>query len=137
AELDPRDRQRPLLLVAHGPNAGEDAVRWTADINAVSDGLREATGSEVYVALLRDDAPAEVRAAAVAAMRDTVLAMSARAQDSVVAMPVMISSGSITHTKIPRDLAGLPLRYRAEPLAPLPALARWIERIAALEVAVE
>ena len=63
-------------------------------------------------------------------MRDSVLAMSARAQDSVVAMPVMISSGSITRTKIPRDLADLPLRYRAEPLAPLAPLARWIERSA-------
>jgi sirohydrochlorin ferrochelatase len=65
-------------------------------------------------------------------MRDSVLAMSARAQDSVVAMPVMISSGSITRTKIPRDLADLPLRYRPEPLAPLGVLARWVERSAAL-----
>ncbi len=131
-ELDARDRTRPLLLVAHGPNAAEDATRWIADITAVSEGLRKATGRELQVALLRDDAPPSVRAAAVRAMRDSVLAMSARAQDSVVAMPVMISSGSITRTKIPRDLADLPLRYRPEPLAPLGVLARWVERSAAL-----
>ncbi len=136
AELDQRDRSRPLLLVAHGPNSPEDAERWIADITAVSEGLRQATGRELHVALLRDDAPAPVRAAAVQAMRDSVLAMAARARDSVVAMPVMISSGSITRTKIPRDLADLPLRYRAEPLAPLAALARWIERSAALALAV-
>ena len=136
AELDERDRSRPLLLVAHGPNSPEDAERWIADITAVSEGLRKATGRELHVALLRDDAPAPVRAAAVQAMRDSVLAMAARARDSVVAMPVMISSGSITRTKIPRDLADLPLRYRAEPLAPLAALARWIERSASLALAV-
>ena len=82
------------------------------------------------MALLRDDAPPEVRKAAVAAMRDTVLAMAERAADSVVAMPVMISSGSITRVKIPADLDGLPIRYRAEPLAPRVELARWIERSA-------
>ena len=134
--LDERDRGRPLLLVAHGPNSAGDAERWIADISAVSEGLRRATGRELHVALLRDDAPAAVRAAAVQAMRDSVLAMAARAGDSVVAMPVMISSGSITRTRIPRDLADLPLRYHAEPLAPQAVLARWIERSAALAVAV-
>ena len=136
SELDPRDRQRPLLLVAHGPTDAGDAERWIADIGAVSAGLQRATGRELHVALLRDDAPAAVRAQAVAAMRDTVLAMAARARDSVVAMPVMISKGAITHQKIPRDLAGLPLRYRPEPLAPLPMLARWIERSARGEIVV-
>ena len=129
-ELDEADRRRPLLLVAHGPNDSTDAVRWIAHITEVSEGLRARTRSDLHVALLRDDAPAEVRHAAVAAMRDTVLAMAERASDSVVAMPVMISSGSITRIKIPADLDGLPIRYRAEPLAPRAELARWIERSA-------
>lgn len=129
-ELDAADRDRPLLLVAHGPNDPADAERWVEDITAVSEGLRRGTSGDLHVALLRDDAPPEVRKAAVAAMRDSVLAMSARAADSVVAMPVMISAGSITRVKIPADLDGLPIRYRAEPLAPLPELARWIERMA-------
>jgi sirohydrochlorin ferrochelatase len=137
SQLDQRDRSRPLLLVAHGPNSAEDAERWIADITAVSEGLKQATGRDLHVALLRDDAPATVRAAAVQAMRDSVLAMAGRGGDSVVAMPVMISSGSITRTKIPRDLADLPLRYHAEPLAPHAARARWIERSAALAVAVK
>ena len=128
--LDGKDRARPVLLVAHGPNAPDDAERWVADISAVSAELREATGGELHVGLLRDDAPAEVRAAAVAAMRDTVLAMAKRSGDSVLALPVMISAGSITRVKIPRDLDGLPISYHAEPLAPSPALARWIERMA-------
>ncbi len=129
-ELASSDRRRPLLLVAHGPNDSTDAHRWVSDIEAVSRGLREATGAELHVALLRDDAPPAVRAAAVAAMRDTVRAMAARARDSVVALPVMISSGAITHRKIPKDLAGLPLRYHPLPLAPAAPLAHWIERSA-------
>jgi sirohydrochlorin ferrochelatase len=130
AELDEADRRRPLLLVAHGPNDSADAIEWVENITTVSEGLRTHTRSDLHVALLRDDAPPAVRKAAVAAMRDTVLAMAARAADSVVAMPVMISAGSITRVKIPADLDGLPIRYRAEPLAPRAELARWIERSA-------
>jgi sirohydrochlorin ferrochelatase len=131
AELGETDRRRPLLLVAHGPNDSTDAIQWIAHITSVSEGLRARTRSDLHVALLRDDAPAEVRRSAVKAMRDSVLAMSERAADSVVAMPVMISAGSITQVKIPADLDGLPIRYRAEPLAPRAELARWIERRAA------
>jgi sirohydrochlorin ferrochelatase len=136
-EMDEGDRSRPLLLVAHGPNDPADAVEWLEDIGSVSEGLRKATGKELHVGLLRDDAPAPVRAEAIAAMRDSVLAMAERAGDSVVALPVMISSGAITSTKIPNDLAGLPIRYHAEPLAPLPHLSRWIERVARGAAAVE
>ena len=110
---------------------------WLEDIGSVSEGLRKATGKELHVGLLRDDAPAPVRAEAIAAMRDSVLAMAERAGDSVVALPVMISSGAITSTKIPNDLAGLPIRYHSEPLAPLPHLSRWIERVARGAAAVE
>jgi sirohydrochlorin ferrochelatase len=136
-EMAEADRSRPLLLVAHGPNDSDDAVEWLEDIGSVSEGLRTATGKDLYVGLLRDDAPAAVRAQAVAAMRDSVLAMAQRSGDSVVALPVMISSGSITRTKIPTDLAGLPVRYHAEPLAPLPELSRWIERVGRAAVATE
>lgn len=131
------DRSRPLLLVAHGPNDPDDAVEWLEDIGSVSAGLRTATGKDLFVGLLRDDAPAPVRARAVAAMRDSVLAMAQRSGDSVVALPVMISSGSITRIKIPADLAGLPIRYHAEPLAPLPELSRWIERVGRAAAATE
>ena len=82
-------------------------------------------------ALLRDDAPASVRAAAVRAMRDTISALAARASDSVSVLPVLISNGSLSTVKIPADIAGLPVRYRAVGLAPSSALARWIERCAA------
>jgi sirohydrochlorin ferrochelatase len=82
------------------------------------------------VGLLRDDAPAPVRAAAVSAMRDTIQAMAARSRDSVVVIPVLISSGGINRVTIPRDLKDLPIRYHPVALAGHDEIARWIERVA-------
>lgn len=130
------DRHRPVLLVAHGPTGEAEVVRWYASLATVGAALgRAGAVGDVRAALLRDDAVPEVRAAAVAAMRDTVTALAARAADSVVVLPVMISSGAITAVRIPRDLDGLPVRYLRLPLAPLPQLARWIEASAGRLVA--
>lgn len=129
--LDAADRARPVLLVAHGPTSDEDAARWLAALEAVGARLREVgLARDFRVGLLRDDAPAAVRAAAVAALRDTVVALATGAADSVVVLPVLIASSSITRARIPGDLAGMPVRYAPVPLAPHPALARWIERVA-------
>ena len=130
-ELGAADRGRPVLLVAHGPNDAEDSAHWLADLDAVAAGLSRAGAvGDVRPGLLRDDAPPPVRAEAVSLMRDTIQALASRAHDSVVVMPVLISTGTIDRTKIPRDVEGLPVRYSAQPLAPLPQLARWIERVA-------
>jgi hypothetical protein len=45
-------------------------------------------------------------------------------------MTVLISSGTINSTVVPRDLTGMPMRYVGAALAPDVALARWIERVA-------
>lgn len=128
-ELSERDRARPLVLVAHGPIDSLDAARWVANLRSAATalpaaGLRAPAG----VGLLWDDAATPVRAAAVAALRDTISARAAQAHDSVVVLPVLISSGSIDREKLPHDLEGLAVRYAPSSLAPLPALARWIER---------
>lgn len=130
--LPATDRPRPILLLAHGPQAEEDAVRWMRNIDRAAEVLSAggATG-EIRVGLVRDDATPEGRAAAVAAVRDTVAALAARARDSVVVLPVLISTGSLDRVKLPGDLAGLPVAMRPSPLAPSPRLARWIERVAA------
>lgn len=124
------DRAAPLVLVAHGPNDEDEAVRWLAHLQTVVDEARRAGAPAAQVHLLRDDAPAEVRARAVAVMRDSISAMARAHGDSVVALPILISSGAITRVKIPLDLADLPVRYHALPAAPHPALARWITRVA-------
>jgi sirohydrochlorin ferrochelatase len=130
--LDERDRRRPLVLLAHGPTDGAEAARWVANVSiAAGAALRDAgLESPVRVGLLRDDAPPPLRAAAISELRDTVQALAARGRDSVLVLPVLISSGAINRVTIPRDLQGLPVRVVPVGLAPHPALARWIERVA-------
>lgn len=133
SSLGARDRSRPVVLVAHGPTDLPDVEHWLQNIGATAgDALRRAgLAHEFRVGLLRDDAPPPVRAAAIADLRDTVEALAARARDSVLVLPVLISSGEINEVKIPRDLEGLPMHYVPTPLAPREELARWIERVAA------
>ncbi len=130
-ELSERDRARPLVLVAHGPTDSADAARWIVNLRTAAAALtRAGLQQPPGVGLLWDDAKPETRAAAVAALRDTVSTRAQAAGDSVVVLPALISSGSIDREKLPQDLEGLPIRYRRSSLTPLPPLARWIERSA-------
>jgi sirohydrochlorin ferrochelatase len=129
-DLSTVDRKRSLLLVAHGPSDSVDAGYWVRNLMAAASVLRAAGHTQdIRVGLLKDDAPAEVRAAAVGEMRDTIAALARRTKDSVVVLPVLISSGPLLTTTVPTDLKDLPIRYVRLPLAPLPVLARWIERM--------
>lgn len=130
-QLSDADRKRPLVLVAHGPNDAEAAVLWEKNIAATAGKIAKLVApNPMRIHLLRDDAPAEVRRAAVQEMRDSISALAARAKDSVTVLPVLISTGSVNTVKIPADIAGLPVRYQPVGLTPSAALARWIERIA-------
>jgi sirohydrochlorin cobaltochelatase len=128
--LSPVERARPLLLVAHGPSSDAEAALWLAHLETVSAGIRGEGRIPVAIGLLRDDASPPVRAAAIAEIHATVARLARQSNDSVTALPVLISSGRIDAVTIPNDLKGLPVRYSALPLSPLAALARWIERVA-------
>jgi sirohydrochlorin ferrochelatase len=127
----PECKGRGIMFVAHGPSNDADANRWVTNIAIAAQSLRGAgyTGS-VRVGLLRDDAPAPMRAAAISAMRDTIQAMATRTRDSVVVIPVLISSGAINRVTIPSDLKDLPIRYHPVALSGHNEIARWIERVA-------
>jgi len=130
--LSGRDRSRALVLVGHGPQEDQEVRRWLEGLEHLGRAFAAAGLRAPYrPVLLRDDAAAPIRAAAVRAMRDTVEALARRTGDSVLALPAMVSSGAITTARIPEDLAGLPVRYVPAVLAPHPALARWVERVAA------
>jgi len=130
--LPASDRGRPVLLMAHGPQTEVDAAHWSRNLGTVGQVLSAGgLAADVRVALVRDDAAPAVRAAAIQAARDTVVALAARSRDSVVVIPVLVSTGSLDRSKLPGDLAGVPAAMRPAPLAPSPRLARWIERVAA------
>ena len=65
-----------------------------------------------------------------AGIRDTISALFTQRGDSVMVMTVLISSGAINNRTVPADLAGIPMHYAGAALAPDPAIARWIERVA-------
>ncbi len=129
--LDPADRTRPVVLVAHGPTSEQDARRWEAALLKANQPLiAELDGKPLRVGLLRDDAPAPVRARAVAAIRDTITALAGASGGDVLVMTVLVSSSGLNVVRVPTDLAGTPMRYAGVVLSPHPALARWIERVA-------
>jgi len=122
---------RSVMLVAHGPTSDEDAQRWRTNLARAVGPLASSLNLRFGIGLLRDDAPPAVRAAAVQETRSQVERMHRETGDSVMVVPVLVSSGRIGMVTIPADLAGLPIRYAPAALAPSVELARWIERAGA------
>lgn len=126
--MQPTPAGRALYLMGHGPNDDEAYAQWMRNLRPLADSVRAATGfAQVGVGLVRDDAPAEVRAAAVARVRAEIQAQHAATGHPVIVVPVLISRGSVSEVKFRRDLEGLPVVYSGETLLPHPGLARWIE----------
>jgi len=121
-------REQALFIVGHGPNSAEDHAEWMRNLRVVADSVRAASGfRDVKVGLVRDDAPAPVRAEAVRSVRETIGLQHELTGRQVVVVPVLISKGSVSEEKIPADLAGLPIIYGADALMPHPEMARWVE----------
>jgi sirohydrochlorin cobaltochelatase len=117
-----------LFLIGHGPNSAEDAAAWMRNLRPIADSVRAATGfRDVKIGLVRDDAPAGVRSEAVLGIRETIELQHMATGRPVVVVPVLISTGSVSREKLPRDLGGLPIVYAGDALLPHPGMARWVE----------
>src|SRR5690606_39740049 len=115
-----------LFLIGHGPNSAEAYAEWMRNLRPVAERVKQRTGLlNVMVGLVRDDAPAPVRAEAVADIRETIQLQHLATGREVVVVPVLISTGSVSREKIPADIAGLPVVYDGQALLPHPGLARW------------
>jgi len=126
--LAKKPAEQALFLVGHGPNSAEDNALWMRNLRVVADSVRAATGfRDVRVGLVRDDAPAEVRAEAVRGVRELIGLQHELTGQPVVVVPVLISKGRVSREKFMADLAELDVVYTGEPLLPSPELARWIE----------
>ena len=126
--LAKKPAEQALFLVGHGPNSAEDNALWMRNLRVVADSVRTATGfRDVRVGLVRDDAPAEVRAEAVRGVRELIGLQHELTGQQVVVVPVLISKGRVSREKFMADLAGLDVVYTGEPLLPSPELAKWIE----------
>ncbi|MHB1225814.1 MAG: sirohydrochlorin chelatase [Gemmatimonadaceae bacterium] len=126
---DAADRsKRALFLLGHGPNSAEDYASWMTNLRQVADTVRAATGfRSVLLELVRDDAPAEVRAEAVTRARELIQLQHDLTGQPVAVVPILVSTGQVSQEKFPKDLDGLPVIYRGEGLLPHPGMARWVE----------
>ncbi len=121
--------EQALFLVAHGPNSAEDHAHWMRHLRVVAERVQRETGfRDVRVDMVRDDAPAHVRAEAVLRVRELIGMQQQITGRQVVVVPVLISKGRVSREKFSADLEGLDIRYEGTPLLPHALLARWIER---------
>ncbi|MES2525335.1 MAG: CbiX/SirB N-terminal domain-containing protein [Gemmatimonadota bacterium] len=118
-----------LLIVGHGPNSAEDYAAWMGNLRTVADSVKTWTGfRDVRVELVRDDAPAPVRAEAVRRVRELIELQHGVTGRDVIVVPVLVSTGSVSRDKVPNDIKGTRSRYVGLPLLPHPMMARWIEQ---------
>ncbi|HET6681736.1 MAG TPA: CbiX/SirB N-terminal domain-containing protein [Gemmatimonadaceae bacterium] len=121
--------EQAAVLVGHGPNSAENYADWMANLRPVADSVKLATGfRDVLVELVRDDAPAPVRAEAVTRTRELISLLARLTNRDVVVVPVLVSKGRVSREKFMADLEGLPVVYAGDPLLPHPELTRWVER---------
>jgi sirohydrochlorin ferrochelatase len=127
--FEPQPKGKALMLVGHGPNSAEDYASWMRNLRVVADSVRRWSGfRDVRVELVREDAPAEVRAEAVTRLRELIAMQAEITGGTVTVVPILISRGGISRSRILQDLEGLPIRYSGDPVLPHPAIADWISR---------
>ncbi len=127
--FEPNPRGKALMLVGHGPNSAEDYAAWMRNLRVVADSVRQWSGfRDVHVELVREDAPAAVRAEAVHRLRELISLQAEVSGQPVVVVPILVSRGGISRSQIMKDLEGLAVRYSDDPLLPHPAIADWIAR---------
>jgi len=120
--------KQALFLVGHGPNSAEDYAAWMANLRRVADSVSVRSGfRSVLLDLVRDDAPAPVRAEAVSRVRELILLQHELTRQPVVVVPILVASGRVSTEKLPKDLEGLPIVYTSEGLLPHAEMARWVE----------
>jgi sirohydrochlorin ferrochelatase len=121
--------RQAVVLIGHGPNSAEDNAAWMVNLRAVADSIRSRGGfADVQVGLVRDDAPAAVRAEAVVELRELITLENRATGQPVVVIPILIANGGMSRTTLPGDVAGLPVVYAGTALLPHAELARWVER---------
>lgn len=125
----PNPAGKALMLVGHGPNSAEDYAAWMKNLRVIADSVRRWSGfRDVRVELVREDAPAAVRAEAVLRLRELIAMQHELTKDTVTVVPILVSKGGISRSRVLQDLQGLSISYSGDPLLPHPAIAEWIAR---------
>src|SRR5262245_28059391 len=95
--FEPNPKGRALMLVGHGPNSAEDYAAWMRNLRVVVDSVKQWSGfRDVRVELVREDAPADVRAEAVARLRELIAMQAELTAAPVTVIPILVSKGGIS-----------------------------------------
>ena len=128
-EAEPQPSGKALMLVGHGPNSAEDYAAWMKNLRVVADSVKKWSGfRDVRIELVREDAPAHVRAEAVLRLRELIGMQTELTGGPVTVIPILVSKGGISRSRVMQDLAGLQFRYSGDAIMPHPAIAAWIAR---------
>jgi sirohydrochlorin cobaltochelatase len=124
-EISQDPQEETVFLVAHGPNDNEDNVKWLRMLQRLGKGIQErGRFKNVEGVTLRDDAPEEVRAQAIAHLRARVEAVSREGGKALV-IPLLMAPGGIEN-KIGVALKGLVYTLNAKVLLPDHRVSQWI-----------
>ena len=94
-----------VVLVADGPKDEADARRWIATLQPIADLVRDrGRFGRTEIRLLREDAPREVREAALSELRGTI--EQAAVDGTAIVVPVLVSQSRAV-SRIPEILDGL------------------------------
>ena len=128
-EAEPNPAGKALMLVGHGPNSDEDYAAWMKNLRVVADSVKRWSGfRDVRIELVREDAPAPVRAEAVLRLRELISLQAELTGSRVTVIPILVSKGGISRSRVMQDLAGLQFHYSGDAIMPHPAIAQWIAR---------
>jgi sirohydrochlorin cobaltochelatase len=121
--------RQAVMLVGHGPSRDEDLPAWerlgvTLALSVKDRGRFLA----VRAGVVRDDAPAPARTAAVRAVRERIARYAVDTGEPVIVVPWLVGAGRLARVQLLRDLAELDIRYEGRPMLPHPALADWLAR---------
>jgi sirohydrochlorin ferrochelatase len=115
-----------LVLVAHGPVDDAAVPVWKDSmLSLCGPASKGGAFADCTGALLRDDAAPEIRAAAVADLREKVSRETFGKAGPVIVVPLLIARGGIER-KIPKDLAGLDYAWDGKTLMPHAGFDAWV-----------
>lgn len=119
-----------VVLVAHGPVDDAAVPRWNKSLKSLCGVLITGKFRDCTFGLLRDDAPPDIRASAVAEIRANVARVKTLRGRAIV-LPVLIAQGGI-EKKIAKDLAGLDFAWDGKTLMPHAGFDDWVLESAAM-----
>jgi len=121
--------RQAVMLVGHGPARDEEMPAWEQLGMTIANGVKErGRFCAVRAGVVRDDAPAAVRTAAVRAVRERIARYAVDTGEPVIVVPWLVGAGRLTRVRLLQDLAELDIRYEGKPMLPHAALGDWLAR---------